>query len=124
MDKIWWNELWMSWPLGPHYAASSNVDNAHRLQGDLLLIVGEMDTNVDPASTYQVVDALIDAGKNFDLLVIPGRGIPREASTASTNAAIFSSNTCSASIRRTGTRSPLQGKRRKCHEDVRAWLAY
>lgn len=74
MDKIWWNELWMSWPIGPQYAASSNVDNAHRLQGELLLIVGEMDTNVDPASTYQVVNALIDADKDFDLLVIPGAG--------------------------------------------------
>jgi len=74
MDKIWWNELWMSWPLGPEYAASSNVDNAYRLQGKLLLIVGELDTNVDPASTMQVVNALIEANKTFDLLVIPGGG--------------------------------------------------
>jgi dipeptidyl aminopeptidase/acylaminoacyl peptidase len=74
MDKIWWNEQWMGWPLGPEYAASSNVDNAYRLQGKLLLIVGEMDTNVDPASTMQVVDALIKADKTFDLLVIPGGG--------------------------------------------------
>jgi dipeptidyl aminopeptidase/acylaminoacyl peptidase len=74
MDKIWWNEQWMGWPLGPEYAASSNVDNAHKLQGKLLLVVGEMDTNVDPASTMQVVDALIKANKTFDLLVIPGGG--------------------------------------------------
>jgi dipeptidyl aminopeptidase/acylaminoacyl peptidase len=74
MDKIWWNEQWMSWPLGPEYAASSNVDNAHRLQGKLLLVVGELDTNVDPASTMQVVNALIKANKMFDLLVIPGGG--------------------------------------------------
>ncbi|MEW6208013.1 MAG: DPP IV N-terminal domain-containing protein [Acidobacteriota bacterium] len=74
MDKIWWNEQWMGWPLGPHYAAASNVDNAHRLKGKLLLIVGEMDTNVDPASTMQVVNALVKAGKKFDLLVIPGAG--------------------------------------------------
>ncbi len=74
MDKIWWNEQWMGWPLGPEYAASSNVDNAYRLQGKLLLIVGELDTNVDPASTMQVVNALIKANKNFDLLVIPGAG--------------------------------------------------
>jgi dipeptidyl aminopeptidase/acylaminoacyl peptidase len=72
MDKIWWNEQWMGWPLGPEYAASSNVDNAYRLQGKLLLIVGEMDTNVDPASTMQVVNALIKADKVFDLLVVPG----------------------------------------------------
>ena len=74
MDKIWWNEQWMGWPLGPHYAASSNVDNAHRLQGDLLLIVGEMDTNVDPASSLQVVNQLIEHGKDFDLLFMPGAG--------------------------------------------------
>ena len=73
MDKIWWNEQWMG-TLGKHYEESSNVVNAHRLQGKLLLVVGELDTNVDPASTFQVVDALIEADKNFDLLVIPGAG--------------------------------------------------
>jgi dipeptidyl aminopeptidase/acylaminoacyl peptidase len=72
MDKIWWNELWMSWPIGPQYAASSNVDNAKNLTGDLLLIFGEMDTNVDPSSTLQVVNQLIKHEKNFDLLEIPG----------------------------------------------------
>ncbi len=74
MDKIWWNEQWMGWPIGPEYAASSNVDNAHRLQGKVLLVVGELDTNVDPSSTMQVVNALIKANKTFDLLVIPGAG--------------------------------------------------
>ena len=74
MDKIWWNELWMSWPLGPQYDASSNVVNAHLLQGQLLLIVGELDTNVDPSSTLQVANALIEADKSFDLLFIPGAG--------------------------------------------------
>ena len=72
MDKIWWNEQWMGWPLGPEYSASSNVDNAHRLKGKLLLIVGEMDSNVDPASTLQVVNALMKANKKFDLLFVPG----------------------------------------------------
>lgn len=74
MDKIWWNELWMSWPVGPHYIQSSNVEQAHRTEGKLLLIVGELDRNVDPASTMQVVDALVRADKDFDLLVIPGTG--------------------------------------------------
>jgi dipeptidyl aminopeptidase/acylaminoacyl peptidase len=72
MDKIWWNEQWMGWPLGPHYAASSNVDNAYRLEGKLLLVVPEMDTNVDPSSTLQVVNALIKANKKHDLLFVPG----------------------------------------------------
>ena len=74
MDKIWWNEQWMGWPLGPEYVADSNVVNAHRLKGKLLLTVGELDTNVDPASTMQVVDALVKAHKVFDLLVLPGQG--------------------------------------------------
>ena len=73
MDKIWWNEQWMG-ELGPHYSASSNVDNAGKLEGKLMLVVGEMDTNVDPSSTFQVVNALIKANKAFDLLVIPGAG--------------------------------------------------
>jgi len=72
MDKIWWNEQWMGWPVGPEYSAASNVDNAYRMQGDLLLIVGELDTNVDPSSTMQVVHQLIKHNKNFDLLVVPG----------------------------------------------------
>jgi dipeptidyl-peptidase-4 len=74
VDKIWWNELWMGWPIGPEYEEQSNVTQAHRLQGKLLLIVGEMDENVDPASTMQVVNALIKADKDFDLLVVPGHG--------------------------------------------------
>jgi dipeptidyl aminopeptidase/acylaminoacyl peptidase len=74
MDKIWWNEQWMGWPLGPHYEASSNMVNAGKLQGHLMLVIGEFDTNVDPASGYQVVNALIQAGKYFDLLVVPNGG--------------------------------------------------
>jgi hypothetical protein len=73
MDKIWWNEQWMGWPIGPQYAASSNVDNAAKLQGKALIIVGELDTNVDPASSMQVVNALVKAKKHFDMLYIPGQ---------------------------------------------------
>jgi dipeptidyl aminopeptidase/acylaminoacyl peptidase len=73
MDKMWWNEQWMSWPVGPQYAASSNVDNAYRLQGQVLLVIGEMDTNVDPASSLQVVNAFVKAHKHFDMLYIPGQ---------------------------------------------------
>lgn len=74
MDKVWWNEQWMGWPVGPHYAEQSNVTLAPRLSGKLLLMVGELDTNVDPASTMQVVNALVKANKDFDLLVLPGAG--------------------------------------------------
>ncbi|MGE0077844.1 MAG: DPP IV N-terminal domain-containing protein [Bacteroidales bacterium] len=72
MDKIWWNEQWMGYPIGPWYAENSNVDNAHLLKGKLMLLVGEMDDNVDPATTMQVCNALIKANKEFELVVLPG----------------------------------------------------
>ena len=74
MDKLWWNEQWMGWPVGKHYDEQSNVMLAKNLQGKLLLMVGEMDQNVDPASTMQVCNALIKAGKDYELLVVPGAG--------------------------------------------------
>jgi dipeptidyl aminopeptidase/acylaminoacyl peptidase len=72
MDKIWWNEQWMGWPVDKSYADNSNAVNAHLLQGKLMLVVGELDSNVDPASTMQVVGALQKANQDFDLVVIVG----------------------------------------------------
>lgn len=72
MDKIWWNEQWMGWPVGPQYAAASTIDNAFRLKGKLLITVGEMDHNVDPSSAFQLIDRLIKAHKLFDTLYVPG----------------------------------------------------
>ena len=74
MDKIWWNEQWMGYPVGPWYGENSNVDNAHLLEGKLLLINGELDDNVDPTSTLQVVNALVKADKDFEQLYLPGYG--------------------------------------------------
>jgi dipeptidyl aminopeptidase/acylaminoacyl peptidase/uncharacterized protein (DUF885 family) len=71
MDKASWNEQWMGYPVGPQYAECSNIDNAYRLQGKLLLIVGEVDSNVPPESTYRLCDALIKANKDFDFLMVP-----------------------------------------------------
>jgi len=74
MDKIWWNEQWMGWPIEKHYDEQSNVTLAKNLTGKLFLMVGELDTNVDPSSTFQVVNQLIANGKDFDYLVAPGVG--------------------------------------------------
>ncbi len=83
IDKRSWNEQWMGYvpkekiyEPGPDngYAASSNIDQAARLGGKLLLIVGELDTNVPPESTHRFADALIRAGKDFEYLVVPGEG--------------------------------------------------
>jgi dipeptidyl aminopeptidase/acylaminoacyl peptidase len=81
LDKASWNEQWMGYAThdqlwstnrGNWYSQSSNIDNAYRLKGKLLLIVGEMDHNVPPESTMRFVDALIKAGKDFELVVVPG----------------------------------------------------
>ncbi|MFM7059140.1 MAG: prolyl oligopeptidase family serine peptidase [Planctomycetota bacterium] len=74
MDKIWWNEQWMGVPAGDVYERNSNREHAHRLQGQLMLVVGELDRNVDPASTMQVAKKLVEAGRDFELLVVPGAG--------------------------------------------------
>jgi dipeptidyl aminopeptidase/acylaminoacyl peptidase len=77
MDKIWWNEQWLGRvEPGSHYVENSNLENAHLLQGKLLLVVGEMDKNVDPASTLDVAAKLDELGKqeHFELLAIPGAG--------------------------------------------------
>jgi dipeptidyl-peptidase 4 len=74
LDKIWWNEQWMGWPVGKEYAQSSNIAHASRLEGALMLIVGDMDENVDPACTMRFVKALNHADKDYELLFLPGGG--------------------------------------------------
>jgi dipeptidyl aminopeptidase/acylaminoacyl peptidase len=78
MDKAVWVEQWMGSEVGEHYVEQSNVTQAPNLEGKLFLIHGELDNNVHPASTLQVVDALIEANKDFDLLIVPNRfhGLP------------------------------------------------
>jgi len=71
MDKAWWVELWMGYPVEGHYVEQSNVTLAKNLEGRLLLVHGEVDDNVNPASTLQLVDALIKADKYFDMLIMP-----------------------------------------------------
>ena len=74
MDKIWWNEQWLGVPTADVYERNSNRENAAQLQGRLMLVVGELDRNVDPASTIQVARQLVQAEKDFELLVVPGAG--------------------------------------------------
>ncbi|WP_248910860.1 S9 family peptidase [Halocatena marina] len=73
LDKASWNELWMGYPVDDHYSEQSNCTIADRLEGELLLVHGELDQNVHPASTRRLVDALIAANKDFDMLTIPNR---------------------------------------------------
>ncbi len=57
-----------------NYEAEANQVLAKNLKGKLLLAHGTMDDNVPPDNTLLVVDALIKAGKDFDLLMIPNAG--------------------------------------------------
>ncbi|MFN9947262.1 MAG: alpha/beta hydrolase family protein [Phycisphaerae bacterium] len=62
------------WPSGGGSRHSSIITHAAKLRGKLLLTVGELDRNVDPASTMQVANALLAADKDFELVVVPGGG--------------------------------------------------
>lgn len=57
-----------------NYAPEANQLQAKNLKGKLLLAHGTMDNNVPPDNTLLVVDALIKANKDFDLLMIPNAG--------------------------------------------------
>jgi dipeptidyl-peptidase-4 len=56
---------------GDNYAEEANQTHAKNLKGKLFLVHGMMDDNVPPTNTQLVVDALIKAGKDFDLLMLP-----------------------------------------------------
>lgn len=73
MDKAWWNELWMGYPVGENYREQSNVSMAKNLEGKLLVMHGDLDDNVNPSATLQLVDALIKANKDFDMLIVPNQ---------------------------------------------------
>ena len=74
IDKLWWNEQWLGYPVGPWYEENSCARYAANLKGRLFLSVGESDTNVDVKCSYDFRDALIAAGKKdqFEFHVVPG----------------------------------------------------
>ena len=59
---------------GYRFNVKPNAEIAKNLKGHLMLVTGDMDKNVNPAHTYRMAQALIEAGKDFDMLVIPGAG--------------------------------------------------
>ena len=66
-----WGERYQGFPNGANYEGQDNASLAKNLQGKLLLAFGDMDDNVHPALTIQVIDALIKANKDFDLILLP-----------------------------------------------------
>lgn len=68
-----WGEKYQGLLAGGNYDPQANAPLAANLRGKLLLAFGDMDDNVHPALTIQVIDALIKANKDFDLLILPNR---------------------------------------------------
>ncbi|HMO38590.1 MAG TPA: prolyl oligopeptidase family serine peptidase [Saprospiraceae bacterium] len=73
MEKAWWPEMYMGWPVDSAYHLQSNITMAANLQGKLLLVHGGIDENVNPSATFKLSEALIKANKDFDLLIIPSQ---------------------------------------------------
>lgn len=73
MEKAWWPEMYMGYPIGDFYHEQSNITNAAKLKGHLLLAHGGIDENVNPSATFKFAEALINAGKDFDLFIWPSR---------------------------------------------------
>lgn len=69
-----WIDKYGGRPGTPNYSGQSNAERAHKLQGKLLLIHGDMDDNVHVGHSLAVSAALIAAGKDFDQLIVPGGG--------------------------------------------------
>jgi dipeptidyl-peptidase 4 len=73
MEKAWWPEMYMGYPVGDYYHEHSNITNAANLKGHLLLAHGGIDENVNPSATFKLAENLIKAGKDFDLFIWPSR---------------------------------------------------
>lgn len=69
-----WGERFQGYPVvASDYEQVSNLPLAAQLQGKLLLMMATMDDNVHPTNTLQMIDALVAANKDFDLVVLPNR---------------------------------------------------
>ena len=73
MEKAWWPEMYQGWPIDSTYHKVSNITNASKLKGKLLLTHGGIDENVNPSATFKLAEALIKADKEFDLLILPSQ---------------------------------------------------
>ncbi len=73
MEKAWWPEMYMGWPVDSAYHLQSNITMAGNLKGKLLITHGGIDENVNPSATFKLAEALIQADKPFDMLILPSQ---------------------------------------------------
>jgi dipeptidyl aminopeptidase/acylaminoacyl peptidase len=68
-----WGERYIGLVAGDNYEKQANQNYAKNLKGKLLLAHGTMDDNVPPYNTLLIVDELIKANKDFDLIMLPNQ---------------------------------------------------
>ncbi len=73
MEKDWWPEMYMGWPVDSTYNQVSNITMAGNLKGKLLIVHGGIDENVNPSATFKLAEALVKADKEFDMLILPSQ---------------------------------------------------
>ncbi|SER99191.1 S9 family peptidase [Sphingobium sp. YR768] len=71
LDKTWWPEVSMGNPDEATWERNSNMSVAGNLMGKLLLIHGDIDDNVPVTESFRLAKALMDAGRDVDLVVLP-----------------------------------------------------
>ena len=73
MEKAWWPEMYMGWPVDSAYHKQSNITMASKLKGKLLIVHGGIDENVNPSATFKMAEMLVRADKQFDMLILPSQ---------------------------------------------------
>jgi len=73
MEKAWWPEMYMGWPVDSTYQEQSNITMAGNLKGKLLITHGGIDENVNPSATFKLAEMLVRADKQFDMLIFPSQ---------------------------------------------------
>jgi dipeptidyl aminopeptidase/acylaminoacyl peptidase len=73
MEKAWWPEMYMGWPVDSTYHQQSTITMAGNLKGKLLITHGGIDENVNPSATFKLAEMLVRADKQFDMLIFPSQ---------------------------------------------------
>jgi dipeptidyl-peptidase-4 len=71
LDKAWWPEVSMGLADEATWERNSNMSVAGNLQGKLLLVHGDIDDNVPVTESVRLANAIIQAGKDVDLVILP-----------------------------------------------------
>lgn len=73
MEKAWWPEMYMGWPVDTAYHNQSSITMAKNLKGKLLITHGGIDENVNPSATFKLAEMLQRADKSFDMMIFPSQ---------------------------------------------------